>query len=135
MPNKRMIRFGSRMNVFFYRISGGRLMKESNGLPILLLTTTGRNSGKPHTCPVVYLKHDGSFVIMPGVFERPDWYLNLEAAPKASILLEGKTFQVEAREAGAEEREVIWRNVPAYWREYQAQYDEQLPLVLLKPVE
>jgi hypothetical protein len=58
-----------------YRLTGGRRVSTGRPLgPILLLTTTGRRTGKEHTTPVFYLRDGERLVICnanPG-FERPN---------------------------------------------------------------
>ena len=43
-------------HVFMFRLSGGRFLGKLGGLPVLLLTTTGRKSGKQRTMPLLYLE-------------------------------------------------------------------------------
>ena len=53
-------------------------------LPTLLLTTSGRRSGKPITMPLIYGEADGSYIIVAskgGAPQHPGWYLNLAATP------------------------------------------------------
>ena len=133
MPNMTLIKFGSRMNNLFYKLSGGKLMGKANGLPILLLTTTGRKSGREHTCPVVYLKDGENYIIMPGIVPKPDWLLNLMANPNATIQVGGVSMSVQANSVDETERDRVWKRVPDYWREYQAQYDEPLTILFLSP--
>ena len=132
-PPRAALRLFSRFNAFIYQISGGRLMAQRNHLPLLLLTTTGRLTGKRHTVPLVYLKDHEEYVVMPGVYEQPDWYLNLRAKSKAIIQMGNKKFKVSIEFADSEERNRYWKMVPQYWRDYQAQYSASLPLVILKP--
>ena len=131
-PRRGMLRRFSTVNVFIYRISGGQFMSKRNGLPLLLLTTMGRSTSIQHTVPLVYLEDDESYVVMPGVYRRPDWYLNLRANPRAKARISRHQFEVFAEEVDGAERERLWEGVPQYWRDYQAQYTELLPLILLK---
>lgn len=108
-------------------------MGKRNGLPLLLLTTTGRSTGIPRTVPLVYLEEGESYVIMPGVYRQPDWYLNLKVKPYAQIQIKSHQFDVFAEETKGMKRERLWQSVPQYWRAYQAQYTELLPLIVLKP--
>jgi F420H(2)-dependent quinone reductase len=79
-PPKPILRFFSRIHTWLYRRSNGRRRNVMNGLPVLLLTTFGWQSGQPHTVPVVYLADRDDYLIAPGVVPRPDWYLNLKKA-------------------------------------------------------
>jgi deazaflavin-dependent oxidoreductase (nitroreductase family) len=68
-----------------YRWTNGRFLSAGRPLaPTLLLTTTGRKSGQPHTTPLFYLR-DGPRLILCNVnpgFERPNpWTLNIRARP------------------------------------------------------
>src|SRR5438128_1913870 len=63
-----------------FRKSGGRL----EGRELVLLTTTGAKSGKPHTTPLMYLAEgDEIYVIASkgGAPASPAWYYNLVAHP------------------------------------------------------
>lgn len=122
-----------RIHVYLYRKTGGRLWNSMNGLPVLLLTTTGRKTGNLHTVPVVFLRDDLNYVIAPGVIERPAWYLNLKANPQAHIQIGRFNVQVEATVADGEERHRLWAKVPPYWEAYQKTAKAELPVVLLRP--
>ena len=132
-PPRAMLRRFSAFNIFIYRISGGRFMGRRNDLPLLLLSTTGRSSGALHTVPLVYLRDGERYIVMPGVYERPDWYLNLKANPGVQIQVGSVQFAVVGEEVTGSERERLWRQVPQYWRDYQEQYSQRLPVMVLQP--
>ena len=64
-----------------YRVSGGRIGAHVAGLPVLLLTTTGRQSGKRRTVPLGYYDDDGHALVVVGskggAPQHPAWYVNL----------------------------------------------------------
>ena len=73
-----------------YRASGGRIGARIWGLPIVLLTTTGRASGRPRTVPLCSLRDGESFVVIAsygGLDRPPSWWLNLQSEPRASVQL------------------------------------------------
>jgi deazaflavin-dependent oxidoreductase (nitroreductase family) len=119
------------IHTWLYRRSGGKLGARRNGLPVLLLTTTGRFSGKLHTTPVVYLADGEDYVIMPGVYARPDWYLNLKAHPQAAIQVGPEQIPVAATITRGYQRDRLWQFAPSYWHDYQAQYRHPLPIISL----
>ena len=46
-----------KLHVALYRASGGRLGgRVGNGVPVLLLTTTGRRTGKRRTTPLLFVE-------------------------------------------------------------------------------
>ena len=72
------------------------------GMPVLLLTTTGRRSRQPRTPPLTYLDHGDAFVVFAsclGEPKHPAWWLNLEADPSATVQIGGQRIPVRAREA------------------------------------
>jgi deazaflavin-dependent oxidoreductase (nitroreductase family) len=107
------------------------------GSPILLLTTTGRKSGKQHTMPLIFGEADGSQVLVAskgGTPEHPAWYLNLEANPEVGVQVKGDTFRARARTAEGEERERLWKSMNEIWPhydEYQTKTTRQIPVVVL----
>ena len=79
-------------------------------LPTLLLTTTGRKSGKPRILPLLYVKVDAGFVIIAskgGAPQHPGWFLNLLDEPKCEIRVGRDYDRVAARVAEGEEREEL----------------------------
>ena len=135
VPPTWLLKLSSRAHVMLCRLSGGRLGRTMNGLPVLLLTTTGRKSGKPHTTPIVYLQDEADYIIAPGLVERPDWYLNLKQNPEVTIKIGNETHTVEAREAVAEDRSRLWAKAPAYWNDYQKAAQGELPVIILRLVD
>jgi deazaflavin-dependent oxidoreductase (nitroreductase family) len=127
-------------HVALQRLSGGRLANRwFGGSEIVLLTTTGRRSGKPHTVPVMSLR-DGADILVPasrgGVDAEPHWWLNLEAEPRATAERQGKRFPVVAERVTDDERDAVWaRFVAAYagFEDYQAGVRRRIALVRLRP--
>jgi deazaflavin-dependent oxidoreductase (nitroreductase family) len=107
------------------------------GSPILLLTTTGRKSGKEHTMPLIFGEADGSQVLVAsrgGAPEHPAWYLNLEANPEVGVQVKADTFRARARTTEGEERERLWKMMNEIWPhydEYQTKTTRQIPVVVL----
>ena len=63
--SRQILKFVSRLHVAVYRLSGGRLGgRFRKTAPVLLLTTTGRKSGKKRTTPLLYLADEGRYVIV-----------------------------------------------------------------------
>ena len=97
----------ARFHVFVYRLTRGRLFSSYSGMRFLLLTTTGRKSGKPRTRPLLYLEEDNLYVLVAsfgGAPHHPAWYLNLRSNPSVTIQIDGRRFPAIAETAGAEER-------------------------------
>jgi deazaflavin-dependent oxidoreductase (nitroreductase family) len=113
------------------------LARRIGDVPILLLTTEGRRSGRPRTVPVMYVPGTEPVLVASngGSPSHPSWYLNLRAEPRAAIEIEGRREEVVARTVSGEEREPLWRQAvaiyPAY-ASYQRRADRQLPVVVLR---
>jgi deazaflavin-dependent oxidoreductase (nitroreductase family) len=107
-----------------YRRTGGRLSLTGRA-PVLLLTTTGRRTGKARTVPLLYLRDDDRLVICnvnPG-FERPNpWVVNLRAQPHAQVQIGRATTSVSARLASDDELDRYWPQLTKVWPAYQAFY-------------
>jgi deazaflavin-dependent oxidoreductase (nitroreductase family) len=136
-----LIRAMSRAHCRVYRASDGRLLGRLGGMPVLLLTTTGRESGKARTAALTYFR-DGAEIVVIGSFGGSDlppaWWLNLQRDPQASVLIGGTTSKVTARAATTEEHDRLWPLVTAAHRGY-ARYQERttrpIPIVMLTPEE
>jgi F420H(2)-dependent quinone reductase len=115
------------------------LARRIGDTPILLLTTTGRRSGRPRTVPVMYVPGEEPVLVASdgGSPTHPAWYLNLSSDPRASVETEGQRAEVVARTVSGKEREPLWRRAveiyPAY-ADYQRRTERELPVVVLTPV-
>jgi len=125
---------------WIYRRSGGRVGGRLLGLPMLLLTTTGRRSGQPHTTALTYVTEGPHYAVVAsngGAPRHPAWFHNLRAFPQAQIQVGSIVFQVQVREASGAERERLWnRMVQLYagYRGYQARTRRQIPVLVLEPM-
>ena len=134
-----LIRAMSRTHSGVYRASGGRLLGRLAGMPVLLLTTTGRRSGTPRTAALTYFR-DGADLVVVGSFGgsdlAPAWWLNLQRDPRARVLIGRTTSRVTARAATVEEHHRLWPLVtttyPGYAR-YQERTSRLIPIVMLTP--
>ncbi len=120
--------------------TGGRVGGRVRGMPILLLTTTGRRSGEPRRVALSYVETDDGYAVVAsnaGYHSHPAWYLNLAADPRATLLVRGKELSARSRPAEGMEREALWASAVAASPDYAA-YDEatarEIPILVLEPV-
>ena len=133
------IRILSRTHRGVHRLSRGRVLGQVAGMPVLLLTTTGRRSGKPRTTPLTFFRDGGDLVVIAsngGADRPPDWLRNLEQNPCAAVRIGVETTSVTARVAPDEERDRLWAGIVATYggyARYQEQTERRIPVVLLTP--
>jgi F420H(2)-dependent quinone reductase len=108
-------------------------------MPVLLLTTRGRRSGKPRTTPLTFFRDGANLVVIAsngGADRPPDWSLNLEQNPRAVVKIGTDELAVQARTASTEERERLWVEITATYSgyaRYQKKTARQIPVLILKP--
>ena len=112
------------------------------GDQLMLLTTTGAQSGRERTSPVMYHRDGERYVVVAskgGAPDNPAWYNNLKANPVATVEVGTETgtetFEVRAREAEGEERERMFADRVAIapgFGEYQQKTSRQIPVVILE---
>ena len=134
------IKLASDTHLALYRMSNGFIGSSMLGLPVLLLTTTGRRSGEPRTHPLMYLDDGDSYVVIGsngGNTRHPAWYLNVREQPEAEVQVRADKRRVRAEELSGEERERFWqRAVEVYkgYDDYRRSTDRTIPVVRLRPV-
>lgn len=122
-----------------YRESGGEVGYLWNGVPTLLLTATGRRTGRKLTSPLIFGRDGDDYLIvasMGGAPRHPSWYLNLQANPEAEIQVKDQTLAVIARTASASEKPRLWKLVTDVWPNYdvyQSRTERDIPVVVLSP--
>jgi deazaflavin-dependent oxidoreductase (nitroreductase family) len=142
----KIIKAMSKANVWLYRRTGGRLGGKwrvgsafPRGIPICLLTTTGRKTGEPRTAPLVYLPDGENIVLVAsqgGLPRHPAWYLNLEAAPDVEVQVRGSVRNMRARTAPEGERARLWPRLVGLYADfdsYQSWTDRRIPVVVCEP--
>ena len=129
----------SRLHSTVYRLTNGTIGRRLVDNDMLLLTTTGRVTGRPHTVPLLYLRDAEVPVVFAswgGRNHHPEWYLNLVADPHATVRILSELQQVRARIAEGDERARWWtaaRHAYPGYSTYQARTDRQIPVVMLHP--
>ena len=125
-----------------YERTGGR---EANtlmdtGMPVIILTTRGRSSGKVRKVALMRVEHDGAYAVIGsqgGAPVDPAWVGNLRAAPDEVALQDGpEPFAARVREVQGEERQQWWdRAVAAYppYADYQKKTDRVIPVFVVEP--
>ena len=71
-----------------FRNNKGKVAGPFQGMPMVILTTKGRRTGKPHETPLVPLEDDGKLFVfgsMGGAPKHPAWFLNLRDNPDVAI--------------------------------------------------
>jgi deazaflavin-dependent oxidoreductase (nitroreductase family) len=121
-----------------FRANDGVVGGMFEGMPMLILHTTGRKSGHERLSPLAYQEVDGGWAIFAskgGAPTHPDWYHNIVADPDVSIELGADTLDVRARVAEGDERERIWStqktNSPGF-AEYEDKAEgREIPVIVL----
>jgi deazaflavin-dependent oxidoreductase (nitroreductase family) len=102
------VRFSGRFQAWLYKVSTGRVGGRFGRGPVLVLTTTGRRTGKPRKTTVLYERDEHRFVVVgsnTGSDRPPAWALNLLAYPDAEVLVRGRRIRVRAIEARGSDRD------------------------------
>jgi len=124
-----------------FRAKGGRGVGHF-GDRLLLLTTYGAKSGRPHTTPLAYHRDGDTYVIiasMGGAPKHPAWYHNLVANREAEIEVGTEKIRVRANPIPTgPERDRLYeqqcQRMPGF-RDYEAMTDRTIPVVVLESVE
>ena len=132
--------FSSRVDPFVFRLTRGRFTSLGPVLiPQLLLTTTGRKSGRPREAQLVYTDIEGAVYVVASNFggdHHPAWSYNLDAQPKAIMQIKGETTPVVAEHLDDKEKDAVWPglvdNLPNYGK-YREQTDRDIKVYRLSP--
>jgi deazaflavin-dependent oxidoreductase (nitroreductase family) len=121
-----------------FRANGGKVGGQFQDAPMLLLTTTGRRSGKPRTTPLMYLADGDRWLVFAsnaGGAKHPDWYFNILADPHVIVEVDRETVKATARVVDGAERDRYYteqaRRQPGF-AEYERQTTRVIPVVALE---
>ena len=135
-----LIKWFTVINSFLLRVSKGRLGSKLGTQTILLLHTIGRKSGQERVTPIAYFDYEGKYLLVAsnwGRDKQADWFLNLQAQPRAEIEVHGQVIKVQTHSAQGPEYDRLWkfatRRHPPYL-DYQKMTSRRIPVVVLEPV-
>ena len=122
-----------------YLETGGEIGHLWNGATALLLTMTGRKSGKLLTTPLIYASDGDDYIVIAskgGAPTHPAWYLNISQTPEVEIQVKDKVMKATASTVHGAERERLWEVATRVWPnfdQYAERTDRQIPVVKLTP--
>ena len=135
-----LVRRVGALHGLLYAFSDGRWLSRWSGLPVMILETVGRRSGRRRRTPVCYLPDGNNLIVVPanGGAERvPAWWLNLSTAGEGIAIVGGRRDRVRPVVAQAAECERLWRRFAAAYPSlegYRERARRELAVVVLESV-
>ncbi len=120
-----------------FRASRDKIGGPLEGRPMLLLTHTGRRSGRRRTTPLVYLEDDGRVYVVGskgGAPTHPDWYHNLVANPRVTVEIGTEEYEADAKVVTGPERDRLYAKLVdrmPFFGDYQKKTTRVIPVVEL----
>jgi deazaflavin-dependent oxidoreductase (nitroreductase family) len=140
IPKDTVFRYVTGLHRWVFKATNGRLLGRLGGMPVVMLTTTGRKSGKPRTTMLTSPVQEGESVVLVASYggddRHPTWFLNVRDDPETEVVMQGRHRKMRARVATVEEKRALWPKVTQAYRGYagyQQRTDRDIPLVILDP--
>ncbi len=131
---------GTGVHEAVFKASKGRIGGRVGGMPVVMLTTTGRKSGKPRTTMLTSPLQVGEQVMVIASYggddRHPTWFLNLRDDPDVEVTMSGSTKPMRARVATADEKAEMWPKITSKYKGYagyQRKTERDIPVVVLEP--
>lgn len=123
-----------------FTLTQGRVGGRVAGMPVVVLVTTGRKSGRRRETMLTSPVQEGDSLVLVASYggdpKHPAWFLNLQANPDVEVVRGGSRQPMGARVATAAEKDRLWPQVTAAYRgyaQYQTRTSRDIPLVILSP--
>ena len=137
VPAPNTIKRIDKIHTWLYERTSGIIGSRLDGLDILLLTTTGKKTGRARSVPLPYFR-DGSRYLLVASFggnpKHPNWLANLVANPDVHVQCGHRRWSTRARVTEGDERARLWQEItyefPRY-AVYQTKTDRQIPVIVL----
>jgi deazaflavin-dependent oxidoreductase (nitroreductase family) len=104
---------------------------------LVLLTTTGARTGKPHTTPVMFQQDGDRLLVIASnnaAPTAPDWYRNLLREPRVMVEVGADRYEAVATVLTGEEREQRWaalKEAYPFFSDHEQQAGREIPVVVL----
>tara|TARA_B100000749_G_scaffold270487_1_gene250324 strand:- start:59 stop:400 length:342 start_codon:yes stop_codon:yes gene_type:complete len=110
------------------------------GIPVLVLITKGRSSGKERYAPLTYFPDGKSFMIVAsngGNKNPPNWYRNMIKQNAVKVVINNKNYRCKYNVLESKEREIAWIRINKIYSKY-SEYEEisgrVIPVIKLTPI-
>ena len=128
--------------VELYEGSGGTEGTTLRGLPVIIVTNTGRKTGAIRKTPLMKVADGTSYVLVGsrgGAPTHPLWYYNLKADPNVEVRDGTEVYSMRVREIeDPAERQRLWgiavEAFPPY-RDYQEKTKRTIPVFIAELTE
>ncbi|MFC7657411.1 nitroreductase family deazaflavin-dependent oxidoreductase [Pseudonocardia benzenivorans] len=104
---------------------------------LLLLTTTGRRSGRSHTSPMMFHRDGERLLVVAsniGAPRHPDWYANLVADPEVTVEVGDETYDALATPLTGDDRATTWamlKQTYLFFADHEGRTTREIPVVAL----
>ena len=136
----RFLRQITAIDKFIQRVTKGQWsLLRIAGLPSMMLTVLGRKSGIARSTPILCIPYREGHLIAGSNFggkKPPVWVLNVRAADRVTVMVDGRTHDAIPHELGGEERADAWTHMLKTWpnyAKYEARTDRVIPVFWLTP--
>lgn len=134
-------RISTEAHAKLYRLLGGKgLGGGDQPGAVIVVTTTGRKTGKKRPKPLMHLKDNGNYVVVGsagGGDHHPAWFYNMEAKPDVTVQDQDRVVECTATiEREGEVRDALWERFKATderFAKYDASTERKIPVVVLTP--
>ncbi len=141
------VRVMEAVNIPMFRLSHGRCGGEVFGSPVVLLTTTGRRTGRRFTKPLLALADGDAWIVVGsrgGTSGHPQWFLNLLAYRDRPDGFVAPVVEARDRDPVAVDVTVLDPGARAIWWDrlvavyprfdaYQQRTEREIPVIRLTP--
>ena len=136
-----LIRLVSKVHLYVYHISRGRIGNRIGTVRFLLLTTTGKKSGKKRTVPLTAVPYGRKYILVAsfgGSPNHPDWVTNIRHNQAVEIRIGSTLHQctasiIDTTDPGYAE---LWERAVAIYggyNNYKQATARHIPIVVITP--
>lgn len=93
-PSRELAKQLFRAPMLLYQLGWGPVL---NWLPLLILTTKGRNTGLPRHVVIEYRRHGSKYYVVSSRGGDTDWFRNIQASPRVAIQHGDQIFAARAK--------------------------------------
>ena len=121
-PPKKLMRFITSLQAFFYKASKGKLWSTVKNCDICVVHMKGAKTRKKRVVPLMHIPYEQGVILVAslgGADVHPTWYWNLKKNPEIKVFVDSEKLILKAEQVDDAMKSDLWSLICSCYPDYE----------------